>query len=266
MPGLSFINTISVPLVFNSGRFTEYLNPSLTSNYKNEYIYIKEDGNYDPGQMILSGRIYFSNYSRSSFRDIFPEWAQTIDLNYSYAPFDKKIYGSEITFKSSFYFPGFLPNNGIKIRAEKEKLTSPRYFFSRNRITLPRGYKNLFSKEIEFLSVDYALPLWYPDFNLLSLLYLKRIRASLFYDYAAGPGNSLYEITSNGLVPLYKTTGKKSLTSFGVELMTDFHVFRIPYAISGGVQTIWKSPKEKPTFELLFNIDLFGMSLGRRPL
>ena len=94
-------------LQFSSGRFSEYLQPSLSSDYINQYIYIKENGTYDYGQTIITGRLYFSNYHRSAIRDIYPRWAQIIDFNYCFAPFDKAIYGSAISLKTAFYFPGF---------------------------------------------------------------------------------------------------------------------------------------------------------------
>ncbi len=263
-PGMRFYNTVSIPLQFSSGRFSEYLQPSFTSDFRNDYIFIKEVGTYDYGQTILSGRLYFSNYHRYVLRDINPKWAQTIDLNYSFAPFDKTIYGTALSLKTSFYFPGFLPNNGIKFRYEREKQYPAQLGYG-NRISFPRGYSNLYSKDLELLSVDYIMPLAYPDFNISSLLYLKRIRTSLFYDYASGPGSSFYEITGNGLTPMFNTTSRESLKSFGFELLADFHVLRIPYMISGGVQTSWKSLSEKPAFVLLFNIDLYGMTIGRRP-
>ncbi len=139
-------------------------------------------------------------------------------------------------------------------------------FFYGNRVSLPRGYNNIFPTEIDFLSVDYVLPLLYPDFNVASLLYLKRIRAGLFYDYASGPGNAMYKYTVNGLVPLYDNAEKESFKSFGVQLLADFHILRIPFMISGGVQSAWKSINESPSVELLFNIDLFGMTVGRRKM
>ena len=263
--GIRFLNTVSVPLHFSSGKFSEYLRPSITSDYRNDYIYIRKSDTYDHGQLILSGRLSLSNYHKSAIRDIYPRWAQIIDLNYSFAPFDKKIYGSAISMKTSFYFPGFFPNNGIKIRIEKEKQIPAKSLFG-NRVSFPRGYKNIISKEFDFLSVDYVLPLAYPDFNVSSLLYLKRIRTGLFYDYASGPGNSFYKNTANGLIPLYNHTYKESFRSFGFELMADFHILRIPFMISGGVQTAWKKISESPSFELLFNIDLYGMTIGRRPM
>jgi hypothetical protein len=261
--GIRFLNNIYLPLSFSSGRFSEYLQPSFSSEYRNDYIYNKTGKTYDYGQTILSGRLFFSNYYRTAIRDIYPRWAQTIDLTYSFAPFDKKIYGTATTLKTSFYFPGFFPNHGIKIRAEREKQISDNYYYG-NKVSLPRGYNNIFPKEINFLSIDYVLPLAYPDFNLASLLYVKRIRTGLFYDYSSGPGNSFYEYTVNGLVALSKTSDIMSFKSFGFELLSDFHVLRIPYMITGGVQTAWKSFTEKPSFQLLFNIDLYGMSIGKR--
>jgi hypothetical protein len=264
-PGRRFLNTVSLPLIFSSSKFSQYLRPSFTSDFRNDYIYIKESGTYDYGQTLISGRLYFSNYYRFAFRDIYPRWAQTIDLNYIYAPFDKSIYGSAISMKSSFYFPGFLPNNAIKIRYEKEK-QFPALYLLGNNISFPRGYKNMYAKELELLSVDYIMPLAYPDFNVASLLYVKRIRSSLFYDYASGPGNSLYQNTAKGLVPLSTLPDKEYLKSFGIELMADFHVLRIPYMISGGVQTAWNKINETPVFTLLFNINLFGLSINRHPM
>jgi hypothetical protein len=264
LPAISFSNTLSLPLNFSSGQFSEYLRPSLTSEYRNNYVYVKESGTYDYGQTILSGRLYFSNYYNQAIRDIYPRWAQIIDLNYSYAPFDTKIYGSAIIMKSAFYFPGFLPNNGIKIRFEREKQVSSKYFYG-NKISFPRGYTNIFSKDMELLSVDYFMPLAYPDFNISSLLYIKRIRTSLFYDYASGPADSFYQITVKGLTSLYSAS-TVSLKSFGFELMADFHILRIPFMISGGVQTAWKNINETPTLELLLNIDLFGMTIGRKTM
>jgi hypothetical protein len=262
-PAMRFINTVSIPLLFSSGRFSEYLFPSLSSDYRNQYVYLKENSSYDYGQTIISARLYFSNYDLSAMRDIYPRWAQTMDFNYSYAPFDKKIYGSSVSLKTAFYFPGFLPNNGIKIRLEKEK-QNPEIYLHANTVSIPRGYNNIISKDIELLSVDYFLPLAYPDFNVASLLYFKRIRISLFYDYASGPGNSFYQNSAKGLIPLNKEPNKISFKSFGFELLTDFHILRIPFMISGGVQSAWKAINELPSLELLLNIDLFGMTIGRR--
>jgi hypothetical protein len=239
--------------------------PSFSSEYNNKYIYIKEEGTYDYGQTILSGRLYCSNYHRSAMRDIYPKWAQIFDLNYSFAPFDKSIYGSDISLKTSFYFPGIFPNNGIKLRLEKEKQDAAKYLFG-NRISFPRGYNEIISKDIGFVSVDYVTPLIYPDLHIASLLYLKRIRTGLFYDYASGTGNYHYNPSTSGTGSFSFHNYTETFKSFGFELLVDFYVLRIPFMISSGLQAAWKNIGEKPSLELLLNIDLFGMTLGKNKL
>jgi hypothetical protein len=76
----------------------------------------------------------------------------------------------------------------------------------------------------------------------------------------------MYHNSSEGLSPLYDTSARKSFSSFGIELTGDFHVLRIPYTISGGIQAAWKNINEPPVFGVLFNIDLLGMSIGKKQM
>ncbi len=261
-PLIRFSNTIKLPLLFSSGRFTQFLQGSLTSDYINRYIYLKDKGTYDYGQIILNGRLYFSNYQVSAYRDIYPRWAQTIDVNYSLAPLDRPIYGSAVSFAGTFYFPGLLKNNGLRIRYQAEKQNPSKYLYG-SMISFPRGYKNIVSTKINFLSSDYVIPLVYPDLSLSSLLYIKRIRAGLFYDYASGTDNYYFNVPVNNQLTTAFHKGNETFTSYGFDLISDFHVFRMPFMISAGLETTWTKPGEKPIFEFLFNMDLFGMNIGR---
>ncbi|HCU18715.1 MAG: hypothetical protein A2X05_11415 [Bacteroidetes bacterium GWE2_41_25] len=263
--GIRSFNSVNLPLRFNSGRFSQYIKPSVTCDYRNKYIYVIEEGTYDYGQAYLSGRLFISNYYRSSVRDIYPKWAQTIDLNYYFSPFNSDIYAPAASIKTSFYIPGLLPNNGIKVRFEKEKQGESAHTMN-NRISFPRGYKNIISKDLDFLSVDYVFPLAYPDFNIASLFYLKRIRCSLFGDYASGTDNYYLKETNTGLTFDYRHNYNEIFRSFGLELLADFHLLRLPFMISGGVQTAWTDIDKNPVFGILFNIQLFGMAINREKL
>lgn len=262
--GYEWTNTISLPLSFHGGRFTKYLYLSAASTYRNDYVYVKEKGSYDKGQNQLTGRIYFSNSQRPAYRDIYPRWAQTLDLNYSFHPFDKDIYGDIFTVKSALYFPGFFSSNGIKIRLEAEMQRPEKYILG-NRASFPRSYDNIISKEIRFGSVDYFMPLFYPDFNIASFFYLTRIRADYFYDYSRATGNYVFMETESGTTREYHDY-TESFKSFGIELMGDFYFIRLPFMISGGVQAAWRNTGETPFLKLLFTIDLFGMSIGRKDI
>jgi hypothetical protein len=257
--GYQFVNTISLPLTISSGKFSQYIYIAGTSNYRNDYLFNSETSTYNLGNMLLTGRLFFMNYYKSTMRDIFPKWGQGFDLYYTFAPFDKIIYGSDLSFKTVFYFPGFLRNNGIRIRYNKEILDYEKYIIM-NTTPFPRSYYNIISTNLDFISIDYAAPLAYPDFNIASLFYLKRVRADFFYDYARGSGN--YYLKSQTAYPDY--TGVKLFQSFGIEIISDFYVLRLPFMISSGVRVACKNIYEVPSFEFLFNIDIYGMSVGRR--
>lgn len=262
-PGITFTNTLSLPLHFSSGKFHQFLQPSFSSVYQNNYIHIREESRYDYGQTQLSGRIYFYNSRNSSMRDIYPRLAQIVDLNFSIFPWDKEFYGSVTSLQTSFFFPGIFPNNVLRIRYENEFLTAAK-FLRPNRIHFPRGYKNIISEELSFVSCDYKAPLLYPDLNIGSLLYLKRIRAGIFYDYARGTNNYyLQTLPSGGLGVDYIHKYGESFSSYGGEILADFHLLRIPYMISAGVQAAWSKDLQSPVIETIFSIDIYGMNIGR---
>jgi hypothetical protein len=262
-PGFKFNNTIYIPWFFSTGKYSQYFYPSFSADYTNNYLYLTEKGKYDYGQTQLTGRLYFANYYKSVHRDIYPRLGQIIDASYQYAPFDREIYGSDISLRSTFYFPGFFRNQGIRIRYETENQKFVKYL-SDNKIHFPRSYDNIISKELVFFSVDYVAPLAYPDFNIASLLYMTRIRSGLFYDYARGTDNYYLAFKDDGSREIdHFIQGKESFRSFGLELISDFYLLRIPYPISAGLQAAWKSLNEAPSFEFIFNIDIYGMNIGK---
>ncbi len=56
----------------------------------------------------------------------------------------------------------------------------------------------------------------------------------------------------------------ESFVSYGGELLADFHVLRLPYMVSAGVQAAWQKGEKVPILEAVFNIDIYGMNIGRR--
>lgn len=261
-PALSYKNTVSLPLRFYTGKFSQFVYPSISGTYLSNYIYDRDISAYDHGQTQLSGRFYFSNYFVSALRDIYPRWAQIIDLNFIFFPFDKQFYGSEISVRTSFYFPGILSNNVLRIRYENE-FQNTRKFILGNQVNYPRSYKNITSEELSLFSVDYIAPLLYPDLNLISLVYLKRIRGSFFYDYGRGTNNYYRELINTRN---YYHGYTETFSSYGAELLADFYLFRLPYMVSAGVQAAWQKDINTPFFEFLLNINVFGMNIGRQRL
>ena len=278
MNGYEWTNTLSLPLSFQGGRFSKYLYLSASSTVRNDYIYLKNKGIYDNMQNQLTGRVYFSNYQRSAFRDIYPKWAQILDVSYSDYPFDSEIYGDLLTAKTTFYFPGFIKNHGFKLKLEAEK-QNPEKFVLGNRASFARGYigirtcydetfyENIISQELQTGSFDYFMPLAYPDFNLAGFLYMTRIRTDFFYDFTRGTNNYVFvsDINSQGIreVTLAKHDYTETFKSFGIQLMADYYVFRMPFMISTGIEASWRAPGGYPYIRMIFNIDIFGMNIGK---
>ncbi len=251
-PGLNFNGSVSVPLSFSSGRYYQQVVPYFWSNYANSYI---DDGdNLIQGYTQLGSRLYFYNYSYRSVRDIYPEFGQFVDILYSWFPFESEYFGDEFTLRSAFFFPGGIKNSGIRLRYEMETQNA-RLFRMYNRTRSPRGYEGGYSDKVQYLSLDYTVPICYPDFNLGWIFYLKRIRGSLFFDNAF-LGSMTRTLLSN-------TVEWEYINSKGLEIMADFHLFRIPYEISAGVQAIWLKQSKLPVLEAAFSVDIYGTQIGR---
>lgn len=76
--------------------------------------------------------------------------------------------------------PGVLKNDGLKISLGKQWGTD---VYVPNYLNEPRGVLNQSFTRGERMSIEYGLPLWYPDLKLSRLAYLQRIRANCFYDF-----------------------------------------------------------------------------------
>ena len=256
--GQNLTTDLSIPLSFNSGNFSQGIRPSFSVSYHNKYIYVPASRSFDYGQIRFTSRLYFTNISKSSIRDIFPRFGQVFDYSYSFTPFDNNIYGPSNSLKTAMYLPGAFGNQGLRLRFEEE-IQKPTLYILFNRGSFPRGYGKIISERLKFFSADYAIPLFYPDFNVGSLLYLKRFRTNLFFDYAEGTGNSYIDL---GITH----SQKEYFRSVGFELYSDFYLLRIPFLISGGIQTSYMDVSKSFAFKMLFNIDIFGMQINRAKL
>jgi len=184
-------------------------------------------GNFTPLYTSLS----FSNLRRLAWRDINSKWGQVVALNYKkIMKYDENYEGYLFSARSSFYFPGLLPNNSLKLGAyyEQQIKFDPNdyqktYYFS-SMISFPRGYDSEVLDKFYKLSVDYKFPVWYPDISLGPLAYVKRIRAGGFFDYAKG---SFGDVTAE-------------YQSVGARLIFEFNLFRIKYPFEVGAQYAYR--------------------------
>ena len=117
-----------------------------------------------------------------------------------------------------------------------EKQSAENYRFD-NELAFSRGYSYQFHDRFSTVSADYALPLCYPDWNVLGLLYLKRLQWDGFYD-------------------ITRTAGKGSFASVGSELTVNYHLFSMPFELITGVRNVYRLQDKTWRAEVLLGAGL----------
>jgi hypothetical protein len=83
-------------------------------------------------------------------------------------------------------FPGIGRHHGLQLYGGYQKKNIAFYPFS-DIISFPRGYTEIARDEIYSFSAMYSMPLFYPEWQIGNLLYFKRFKTSIFYDFPRVP-------------------------------------------------------------------------------
>jgi hypothetical protein len=231
--------------------------PAVYISYRNRYTFIPDENRFDRDIVTVTGRLYFSNTFRTAYRDINPRWGQVLDLRFTGTPWDSELYNSRSYARATLFFPGIITNHSLAARAGWENQAPARKLIYRNSIPWPRGMRDeLIAEKLFSFSADYTMPLLYPDLSAGSLLYLKRIRGTLFWDYARG--EKINDYSNRSFNP-----GTAEYSSYGSELMADLYLMRFPFEMSAGVRGGY-IPGEKRYFVTgAFSVNIYGTVLGR---
>lgn len=128
---------------------------------------------------------------KTSPRDIYSPFAQALTINHFSTPFGGDFNGGVMSGTASLYFPGVVKHHSLfGYFAVQEMLNALEFrdgeYFFRNTIPLPRGTSVSRFKTTISGSVNYTMPLWYPDIALGPFLNIQRVRLNVFSDYAYG--------------------------------------------------------------------------------
>jgi len=192
----------------------------------------------------------FSMYRqiKSNFRDIFPRWGQSMGLYYRHTPFqgDDMSYLAAATL--SLYFPGIIRHQGLNIYAGYQHREITYYKFA-DIVRYPRGMTGMQDQDLLSFMGTYAIPIAYPDWSIGPVLYMKRIRANLFYDYAFA-WNSGKQDTYNSL---------------GADLLTEVHLLRFIAPFEIGVRSAYLPDEDAFYWSFLFSVGFSSFYIGDRP-
>ncbi len=240
--------TISLPLNLSRGHTITGVTPSVSYEYDRQYYYYRPEDYYLRGLKTIDYGLWFYSYRRMAYRDIFPRWGFTFNMNVRTSPFSEDLLGNMTTLKGKVFMPGMMEDHGISLAAGYQKQNPEAYLYS-SFLQFPRGVDSYNTEKLYTFESEYVFPLAYPDWNLPSLLYVKRLKGKLFFDYAL---NEYRRVVDNRLV-----WDKQDYYSLGGEWTADFHLARVMFPFSAGVRYAYVPQFSDHRFELVFNVDFY---------
>ena len=173
---------LQVPLNFSNGRNITSLSAGSDVYYTSNTIQDPFRSRFrDRDYTYLSHSITFSNRIQQARQNIYPRFGQSISLNYRHAI--SNLSASQFLASGTLFLPGILRNHSLLISAAHQQKGQANAVNFSNNFPFSRGYTAENLQQMNKVSVNYHLPLLYPDAGLAQTVYFMRIRANLFYDY-----------------------------------------------------------------------------------
>jgi hypothetical protein len=239
---------IQLPLNFSKGKYSRVFIPEIKYSFNRVNLNESMPSNFYSGNYnAMTYRIYFYNLLHLSDQNLMPKWGQQIDLIFRHTPFIGNDLGTLAGIQTVLYFPGLFRNAGLKIYQGYQEKNSSRFS---NFVRFPRGFQSYDNNKIYSLAADYKFPIFYPDLSIGKLAYIKRVKISMFYDYAwlSVPNTKDGEILPN-----------VKMKSLGVDLTSDLHVLRFFAPIEIGMRSVYRPDFNDFQFNLLFSYNFYGL-------
>lgn len=202
---------VYLPMVVRSGYRTGQIQPSVSFAYDNDFVYQPSTNSFTKRYYQMVGALQYTENVRMVARDIIPRWGYALRATSVGNPLSAD-YSNLWAGYARAYLPGITLHHGVMLRAGVQQQSAKPYLFKYKEL-FPRGADYEFRARNYYAgSVDYFLPLCYPDTGVSGLFFVKRIRLGLGADAAR------YTSFGEG------TT--RNLTSYGGEIAFDFTVFR----------------------------------------
>ena len=238
-----------LPIFFGKGPFGRIIQPEL--QYGFNYIGHTESTpeRFHQGSFHYLGyRLYMHQMLRQSHMDVYPDFGLVVDGMYRHSPFGARRAGQLTALQSVAYLPGLLKNHGIRLYAGGQQKQDGGTMSFNDAIRYARGWGRIRTTSVATGGVDYKMPLFYPDYNLWSLVYTRRITASMFADYTRLKGNFYREGQKTG-------TFTRDINSFGTEITADVNFVRFYAPASIGFRASYLPEKKDVYFNFLFSVD-----------
>lgn len=235
----------TLPILLQRGYHTSQLAISTSWNFSNGMVAnvdkldienyqvtnIRTIG-YSEGVHQLSMGISFQDFVRQSHRDFLPPWGVVASASYTLNPTSDKM-GHLMVLYGKLYTPGFAKHHSLSLAASYQTslggfhsdLVLSQLTFKSTRL-LPRGFSSydIVNDNYVATSLNYQLPVWYPDGGWSGVIYFKRLRVNVGADYASFQHPKGFN-QQGALID-----ERRHIGSAGIDLGVDFNLFSMPEA------------------------------------
>lgn len=220
-----------LPLSWYNGNYIikARLNTSINHFFTGEYSTARGSLPHSYRFSSLHTGFTFSNIRNKAIQNINNKWSQLVQVTYQRS-LSEDVRAERFLLNTYMTAIGLRKNHGLKLSFRLLKEQDSNGYLYEDLFGHARGYlPNLRDTEYVF-SLDYGLPLLYPDIGFAGLAYCNRVRANLFYDY----GKLIYADT------------KQSQSSIGLELFLDVKFLNSAYVTSAlGFRSAYLLNKDK---------------------
>ncbi|MBR3287870.1 MAG: hypothetical protein IKI72_08655 [Bacteroidales bacterium] len=210
------------PLVFSRNAMTTTLTPLVQFKYNDGYYYNFEDHEFQRGAWEFAYSLRFSSVRRTTDAELSPRLGYALSGQFTHSPTEKDHFSRIGYARMQVFLPGLGRTHRVILEGGFQRQHVKKFVYSTG-LDFPRGYDdNMASLRMSEFRLDYLMPLLHPDLSLGRPLYLKRVYADLFFDYARNTTMKYrYDIWGLMLVHVPET-----LRSYGADLYFDCNFFR----------------------------------------
>lgn len=184
--------SMTIPMNFSKGKWSKHFESSIGYTFSKYTANSSKPSNFSEGTMHYAyTTLYYHQILQKSSQDLLPNFGVIMNMQGVKSLSGIKSYGNAMAASGILYLPGIMPNHGFKAYMGYQKKYAADYIFS-DLIRNPRGYIRASNKNMLSVNFDYMLPLCLPDWSLGGLLYIRRIKASLFYDWSKAENIAMY--------------------------------------------------------------------------
>ena len=215
---------VSLPFNLSSGLYSRSLR--LSTRYALSWIQFEpaegvETTNFE--LQSVENNLTFINRRKKAQQNILSKWGQYLRVGYNFSIDDNT--AEKVFVDSELSFPGLSLNHNIAVQPALQIENAQNDYRFTDSFIYSRGYSRPFYDYIYKVGTNYHLPLVYPDWGFLGILYFYRVRANVFFDYSRAHFSN--ESTNTESIQLYNSAGS--------ELIFDTRIFNV-LSISFGVR------------------------------